>query len=80
LENHPLIVVDHYPDTGMSTYLCETCGRFLLMSMLPYKKMVMVEGDEMVTHSMFADVILSPSVEDNLNVFRSFLKGLGVIL
>ena len=67
---HTMVCIEQ-KSPGVSYWVCQKCGRTLLIRFKPYARMVVVAGDDSVQHTgsiggiqMVADVEQEPSGED----------------
>lgn len=80
MSNHVMQLVKSYPD-GTGEWLCPVCGRMILLCFSPYKKEVIVSGDDFSVHSggIGGLSITNTTLQEHdqyLDVFNDFMNNI----
>jgi len=70
MNNHNMILEMSYP-TGAEKWLCPICDRKFILSLEPYKRIILVEGNQNTDHSFGA----TGELKINIGEFRTRVKG-----
>lgn len=78
MTTHVMQITASYPN-GANEWTCPICGRTFLLQMSPYKKIVLVPGDEQAVHSGGTGGLSVSSAEayehdHYLDVFESWMS------
>lgn len=74
MTTHQMTLISREGD--FDTFYCPTCGRKFKLRWQPYKRIILVPGDDTVNHAAaIGGMAISASVEDTLEAFRRYLDG-----